>query len=85
MLRWVRGMTRKVHVRNQVIQEYTKVYCMQNVNIRETEKIQLVWPHQNKVIRKPLKKSDGHSCTGEDKKGRGLDGDGSTTPGKIWI
>ena len=41
---------------------------MPNVNIPETEKIKLVWTHQ-KRRRKPSKKNDGHSCTGEEKKG----------------
>ena len=42
---------------------------MQNVNISETEKIKLVWTHQEKR-RQPLKKNDGQDCTWEDKKGR---------------
>ena len=36
----------------------------------ETEKITLVWTCQKKRRRKPLKKNDGHGCTGEEKKGR---------------
>ena len=42
---------------------------MPNVNIPETEKIQLVCTHQEKRRREPLKKSDGHGCTGTEKKG----------------
>ena len=44
---------------------------MQNVNIPETEKIQLVWwTHQEKRRGQPLRKSDGHGCTGKEKKER---------------
>ena len=53
-----------------------KYQCMPNVNIPETEKIKLVWAHQEKRIRQPLKKSDGHGCIGEEKKGR---------PRRRWI
>ena len=43
---------------------------MPNVNIPETEKITLVWTHQEKKRRQPLKKNDGHGRAGEEKKGR---------------
>ena len=49
---------------------------MPNVNIPETEKI--IWTHQEKRRRQPIKKNDGHGSTGG-----GPDGDGLTTPGKI--
>ena len=67
MLRWIRGKTRKDHVRNQIMQEDAKV-C-QNVNIHEIEKIKLVWTHHEKRRRQPLKKNDAHGCSGEEKKG----------------
>ena len=38
---------------------------MPNANIPETEKIKLVWTHQEKRRRQPLKKNDGHGRTGE--------------------
>ena len=41
---------------------------MQNVNIPETEKIKLVWTHQEKRRQSP-KKKDGHGRAGENKKG----------------
>ena len=34
-------------------------------NIPETEKIRLVWTHQEKRSRQPLKQNDGHGRTGE--------------------
>ena len=42
---------------------------MPNANISETEKTKLVWAQQEKRRRQPLKKNDGHGCTGEEKKG----------------
>ena len=56
MIRWIRGNTRKYHVRNQVTQEDAKVGPMPNVNIPETEKIKLLWTHQVKKRRQPLNK-----------------------------
>ena len=57
---------------------------MPNVNVSETEKNKLVWTHQEKRRIQPLKKNDGHSCTGEEKTGGGgLDGDALIKPGKI--
>ena len=51
-----------------------------NVNIPVTETIKLVRTYQEKRRRQPIKKSDGHGRTGEEKKGGGLiDGDGSIT------
>ena len=41
---------------------------MPSVNIPETEMIKLVWTHQEKRRRQPLKKNDGHGRTGEEKK-----------------
>ena len=57
MLRWIRSKTRKDHVRNQ------------NVNIPEAKTIALVRTCQEKRSRQPIKKSDGHGRTGEEKKG----------------
>ena len=45
---------------------------MPNVNIPETEKIKLVWAHQEKRRGQPLKKNYGHGSTGEEKKGTAL-------------
>ena len=42
---------------------------MPNVNIPETEKIKLVWTHQEKRRIQPLKKNDGQGRTEEQKKG----------------
>ena len=42
---------------------------MRNVNIPGTQKIKLVCTHREKRRRQPLKKSDGHGCTGKEKKG----------------
>ena len=42
---------------------------MLSVNIPETEKIKLVWTHQEKRRRHTLKKNDGHGRTREEKKG----------------
>ena len=67
MLRWIRGKTRKDHVRNQIIQEDAKV-C-QNVNIPEAKTIALVRTCQEKRSRQPIKKSDGRGRNGEEKKG----------------
>ena len=68
MLRWIRGKTRKDHVRNQIIQEDAKV-CQTNVNIPETETITLVRAYQEKRRRQLIKKNNGHGRTGEEKKG----------------
>ena len=68
MQRWIRGKSRKDHVRNQVIQE-NAMQSMPNANISEAEKTKLVWTHQEKRRRQPLKKNDGHGRTGEEKKG----------------
>ena len=38
ILRWIRGKTRKDHVRNQIIQEDAKV-C--HVNVRETQTVKI--------------------------------------------
>ena len=43
---------------------------MPNVNTPDTENIKLAWTHQEERRRQPLKKNDGHGCTGEEKKGR---------------
>ena len=57
---------------------------MLNVNIPETENIKLVWAHQEKRRRQPLKKNDGSGCTGElREEGGGLNGDVWPTSGKI--
>ena len=40
-----------------------------NVNIPETKTITLVRTTQEKRIRQPIKKNDGHGSTGEKKKG----------------
>ena len=42
---------------------------MPNANISETGKTKSVWTHQEKKRRQPVKKYDGHGCTGEEKKG----------------
>ena len=42
---------------------------MPNVNIPETENIKLVWTHQEKRRRQPLKENDGLGCIAEEKKG----------------
>ena len=68
MLRWIRGKTRNDHVRNQVIQENTKL-CKMSTFLRQ-KKIKLVWTHQEKRRRQYLKTNDGHGRTGEEKKGR---------------
>ena len=56
MLRWIRGKTRKDHVRNQIIQEDAKVCQMRQMRTC-----------QEKRSRQPIKKSDGRN--GEEKKG----------------
>ena len=43
---------------------------MQNCNTPETEKIKLVWAHQDKRRIQPLKKNGRHGSTGEEKKGQ---------------
>ena len=55
MLRWIRGKTRKDHVRNQSIQEDAKV-CQMSTFLRQ-KRLQ------------PIKKSDRHGRNGEEKKG----------------
>ena len=65
MLRWIRGKTRKDHVRNQIIQEDAKV-CQMSTFLRQKR---LHWTCQEKKSRQPIKKSDGHGRTGEEKKG----------------
>ncbi len=67
MLRWIRGNTRKDHVRNQIIQEDAK--NVPNVNIPETETIKFVRTYQEKRRRQLIKKNNGHGRTGEEKKG----------------
>ena len=57
MLRW---MPKPGHTR--------RCQSMPNVNIPETEKIKLVWTHQEKRRRQHLRKNDGHGRTGEEKK-----------------
>ena len=42
---------------------------MPNVNIPETEKVKLVWTHQEKRRRQHLK-NDEYGCAGEEKKGQ---------------
>ena len=44
---------------------------MPNVNIPETEKIKLVWTHQEKRRRQPLKKNDGHGTLYRGREERG--------------
>ena len=61
---------------------------MQNVNILESETIKLVRTYQEKRRRKRIKKNDRHGRTRKEKRKRrrgDLDGDGSTTTGKIWL
>ena len=58
MLRWIRGKTRKDHVRNKTIQEDAKVCQMS-----------LVRTCQEKRRRQTIKKSDGHGRNGVEKKG----------------
>ncbi len=48
-----------------------------------TETIKLVRTYQEKRRRQLIEKNYGHGRTGEEKKGGGLDGDGSTTTEKI--
>ena len=47
---------REDRVRNQIIQEDAKVQGMPNVNIPVTENIKLVWTHQDRRRRQPLRK-----------------------------
>ena len=42
---------------------------MPNVNIPETENIKYAQKHQENRKRQPIKKNDGHGCTGKEKKG----------------
>ena len=44
---------------------------MPNVSIPETEKIKLVWTHQEKRKIQPLKKNDRHGCIGSKRIKRG--------------
>ena len=69
ILRWIRSKTRKRPCQKP---GHTRgCQSLPNVNILETEKIELVWTHQEKRIRQPLKTNDGHGCTREEKKGAG--------------
>ena len=68
MLRWIRGKTRKDHAINQVIQKDAKV-CQMSTFPRHKRFNWYGWTHQEKRRRQHLKKSDGHGCTGEEKKG----------------
>ena len=82
MLRWIRSKTRTDHVRNQIIQTGSS---MPNVNIPETETIYLVGHtcirsrEEDNLSRKRWT----WSYRGREEAGGGLDGDGSTTTGKI--
>ena len=60
MLRWIRGNTIKDYFRKH------------NYNTRGCQSV----PNVNIPERQPLKKNDGHGCTGEEKKGR---------PRRRWI
>ena len=62
MLLWIRGKTRKDHVRNQIIQEDANE-CQMSTFLRQKRL------NQEKRRRQPLKKNDGHGRTGEEKKG----------------
>ena len=62
MLRWIRGKTRKDHVRNKTIQEDAKV-CQMSTFLRQKR---LHWygrTCQEKRSRQPIKKSDGYGRT----------------------
>ena len=63
MLQWIRGKTRKDHLRNQAMQDDAKVCQMSTF---PTEKIKLVWAHQEKT-RTMTDMVVG--ATGEEKKG----------------
>ena len=67
MLRWIRGKTRKDHVRNQIIQEDAKV-CQMSTFLRQ-KRLHWYGTCQEKRSRQPIKKSDGHGRNGEEKKG----------------
>ena len=62
MLRWIKGKTRKDHVRNQIIQEDANE-CQMSTFLRQKRL------NQEKRRRQPLKKNVGHGHTGEEKKG----------------
>ena len=62
---------------------YKRLQSVPNVNIPETETTKSVRTYQEKTSRQLIKKNIGHGRTGEEKKGGGLDGDGSTTTEKI--
>ena len=65
MLRWIRGNTRKDHVRSQFIQEDAKV-CQMSTFLRRKR---LNWyGHLGRREEDNLsRKNDGHGCTGEEK------------------
>ena len=64
MLRWIRGKPRKDHVRNQVMQENTKL-CQMSTFLRQKR---LHWYGENRR-RQLIKKNDGRGRTGKEKKG----------------
>ena len=82
MLQWIRGKTRKDHVRNQSIQEDAKVKDhVRNQSIQEDAKVcqmstflrqkrlNLYGHNQEKRRRKLIKNNYGHGRTEEEKKG----------------
>ena len=80
MLRWIRGKTRKDHVRNQIIQEDAKL-CQMSTFLRQKR---LNWyGHVKRREEDNLsRKMRGMVVPGNRRRGR-LDGDGSTTTEKI--
>ena len=67
MLRWIRGKTRKDHVRNQSIQEDAKV-CQMSTFLRQKQ-LKFIRTYQKKRRRQHIKKNYGHGRTWEEKKG----------------
>ena len=67
MLRWIRGKTRKDHVRNQSIQEDAKV-CPMSTFLRQ-KRLNLYGHNQEKRRRQLIKKNNWHGRTGEEEKG----------------
>ena len=68
MLRWIRGKTRKEHVRNQIIQEDAKVFQM-STSLRQ-KRLNLYGHIRRREEDNLSRKNDGHGRTGEEKKGR---------------
>ena len=80
MLRWIRGKTRKDHVRNQVIQEDAKVCQMSTLLIQKI----LNWHgHIRRREEDNLSRKMMDMVVPEKRRKGGLNGHGWTAPGKI--